>query len=307
MRLAIVDLGTNTFNLLIAEVSDTGFKTVHKEKKAVKLGKSGINSGMIAPDAYRRGLTAMNYYSETIEQFKVDKIIAAATSAMRDSKNASEFISEVKQTTGIEIEVISGEKEAQLIQQGVAITLPSNIQDYVIMDIGGGSTEFIIIKNNKTVWSKSYDLGVSRLLDWLKPENPISPENIQTLQTRLNKELVELYKNIATHQVKTLIGSSGSFDSIHDMLASKNESRATSDELDFSEISLDEINQQHSTLLASTLAERLEMDGLVQMRADMMVISSIEIHTVLEKCTIEKVYRSAYALKEGLLVGLMPS
>lgn len=307
MRVAIVDLGTNTFNLLISELNDKGFTVIHKEKQAVKLGKSGINSGVIAEDAFKRGLNAMTYYAEEIKKYNCDQTLAIATSAMRDSKNAPEFIKEVLAETGITIEVISGQREAEFIQKGVALSLPNELTDYVIMDVGGGSTEFIIVKNSEVIWSRSYNLGVSRLLDWLAPSGPISETDIARLTDRLDSELEELYSTIATLNITTLIGSSGSFDSLHDMIATPKNGIALSADLEFSALALDEVSAIHHRLLASTLPERLAMKGLVTMRADMMVISSLEIQTVLNKCKIQKLFRSSFALKEGLLEDLRTS
>jgi len=304
MRVAIVDLGTNTFNLLISDISEDGFTIIHKEKQAVKLGKGGINSGVIAADAFSRGIIAMNYYAGEIAKFNVDQTLAIATSAMRDSQNAAQFIDQVNTETGIRINVISGHREAELIQKGVALSLPLGLKNYVIMDVGGGSTEFIIVQDEHVVWSKSYDLGVSRLLDWLAPSDPILDTDVSRLNERLNTELEELYATIATLNINTLIGSSGSFDSLHDMIAAPHEEAPLSDDLEFSELHLDHIKTIHAHILASTLKERLAMPGLVPMRADMMVISCLEITTVLEKCQIQRLYRSSFALKEGLLSDL---
>ncbi|MFT6626144.1 MAG: exopolyphosphatase/guanosine-5'-triphosphate,3'-diphosphate pyrophosphatase, partial [Flavobacteriales bacterium] len=124
MRVAIIDLGTNTFNLLIAEITDSAFKVIVKEKQAVKLGKSGLKEGQIMPDAFVRGVRAMVHYKNVIDQHQVTEIKAIATSAMRDSSNSGEFQQEVLKSTGIQIDIISGQEEASLIQKGVELTLP---------------------------------------------------------------------------------------------------------------------------------------------------------------------------------------
>jgi exopolyphosphatase/guanosine-5'-triphosphate,3'-diphosphate pyrophosphatase len=196
MCVAIIDLGTNTFNLLIAELNEESFEIIHKEKRAVKLGKNGINNGRIAEDAFLRGIDAMDYYANVISKFATQKTIATATSAMRDSVNAPDFIQAVKDKTGIEIQVISGQEEAELIFHGVEKLIPNQVNDYVIMDVGGGSTEFILVHNHELHWAKSYDLGVSRLLDWLSPSDPISQADIDKLITRLNDELSEVFEKI---------------------------------------------------------------------------------------------------------------
>ncbi len=306
MRVAIIDLGTNTFNLLIAEITDSAFKVIVKEKQAVKLGKSGLEQGQIMPDAFVRGVKAMVHYKNVIGQHKVTEIKAIATSAMRDSSNSGEFQKKILKSTGIQIEIISGQEEASLIQKGVELTLPEGLEDYLIMDVGGGSTEFIIVKNKLVVWSKSYNLGVSRLLDWLNPSDPISAAERESLSRRLSLELKDLYEAIAAYKTTTLIGSSGSFDSIHDMLEWDLHKDYSSNKIDFNEIILSDFFSLHDKLVASTLKERQFTNGLLPMRTDMMVISSLEIFEVIRATKISKLFRSSYALKEGLLSSMTP-
>ena len=306
MRVAIIDLGTNTFNLLIAEITDSGFQLIAKEKQAVKLGKSGLKEGQIMPDAFIRGVKAMVHYKQVIDHHQVTEIKAIATSAMRDSSNSGEFQREVLKSTGIQIDIISGHEEASLIQKGVELTLPDGLEDYVIMDVGGGSTEFIIVKNKLVVWSKSYNLGVSRLLDWLNPSDPIAASERDRLSERLSHELKDLYEAIAKHKTNTLIGSSGSFDSIHDMLEWDIHEDYSSNQIDFNEIDLADYFSLHNKLVASTLKERHSTNGLLTMRADMMVISSLEIFEVIGATKVSALFRSSYALKEGLLSSMTP-
>ena len=306
MRVAIIDLGTNTFNLLIAEITDSAFKVIVKEKQAVKLGKSGLKEGQIMPDAFVRGVRAMVHYKNVIDQHQVTEIKAIATSAMRDSSNSGEFQQEILKSTGIQIDIISGQEEASLIQKGVELTLPEGLEDYVIMDVGGGSTEFIIVKNKLVVWSRSYNLGVSRLLDWLNPSDPIAASERDRLSQRLCLELKDLFRAIATHKTTTLIGSSGSFDSIHDMLEWDLHEDYSSNKIDFNEIILSDFFSLHDKLVASTLKERQFTNGLLPMRTDMMVISSLEIFEVIRATKVNKLFRSSYALKEGLLSSMTP-
>lgn len=302
MRKAIVDLGTNTFNLLIADCEAGTFNVVLKDKYAVKLGKSGINSGVITSHAFKRGVVAMNKIAHAIQENEADQTIAVATSAMRDASNSQDFVDEVYNSTGIAIKIISGEEEAHLIHDGASLTVPPELTDYVIMDIGGGSTEFVIVVQNKVVWSNSYDIGVSRLLDWLNPSNPIMRSEIETLTNKIRIDLNELYLELSKHKIKKLVGTSGTFDSLHDMLFSNRDQQAHSSNVLFSSIPIANFNTLYKKLVGSTLEERLQIKGLVSMRADMIVISSIKIYEIINNCDIQELYRSSNSLKEGLLV-----
>src|ERR1700752_3836539 len=142
MRVAIVDLGTNTFSLLIVEVQATAYKILHHAKEAVKLGEGGITKSMIAPAAFQRGIHAMKYLNEEIKKEKADVVKAIATSAVREASNRNEFLTEIKKNTGISVDVISGDEEAELIYYGNRMAVDIADEPCLIMDVGGGSNEF---------------------------------------------------------------------------------------------------------------------------------------------------------------------
>ncbi len=147
MRVAIIDCGTNTFNLLITDVIGNQISLVHKEQIPVTIGKGGIEKMMIAPDAYKRALDAMQSYSIRIKELNADKIIATSTSAFRSTENGPELKKDIFQFTGIDVQIISGELEAEYIYKGVIWALPPQPgTTYLIMDIGGGSTEYFLKK-----------------------------------------------------------------------------------------------------------------------------------------------------------------
>ena len=155
MRTAVIDLGTNTFNLLIAEASiGGGFATLYNEKLPVKLGEGGINKGIITDEAFYRGVQAMSYYADMIRQWKGEKILAFATSAVRNASNGNDFVRTVKEKTGIDIHVINGNQEAEYIARGVSQAVKLGKKHSLVMDIGGGSTEFIILNDSEILWNK---------------------------------------------------------------------------------------------------------------------------------------------------------
>ncbi|RYF90802.1 MAG: exopolyphosphatase, partial [Chitinophagaceae bacterium] len=158
MRYAAIDIGTNTFHLIIADGTTDGFTVIHKENLPVKLGEGSINQGFINDAAMARAMAAFSHFREQLDKFKVKNVRAVATSAVRSAINGQDFVEAVKDATGIDIEVIDGDEEAELIYEGVklsgAITGKS-----LIMDIGGGSTEFILCDEENLIWKKSYNIG----------------------------------------------------------------------------------------------------------------------------------------------------
>jgi len=307
-RIAIIDLGTNTFNLLIVEISaDKTYQLVFQNKISVKLGEGGINKGFIAPTAFNRGIDALKIHKLTTEKHNVEKVIAIATSAIRGASNGIEFITKAKEDCNVDIQVISGDREAEIIYYGVRDAVKLSDETSLIIDIGGGSTEFIIANKNKIFWKQSFLLGVARLLEMFNPSDPITDKEIQAIYNYLNQELKPLFKAVKKFPITELIGSSGSFDSLAEMVAHRFYSPHIFDGKTEFSFNLDDCAAVHQTILRSTNAERLQMKGLVAMRVDMIVISSILVHFIIKSFSIPKMRLSTYSLKEGILSEIINS
>ncbi len=305
-RIAIIDLGTNTFNLLIVEAShDKTYQLVFQTKISVKLGEGGINKGFIAPVAFDRGINALKIHKETIGKYNADKVFAIATSAIRGASNGNEFVEKAKTECGIEIQVITGDKEAEVIYYGVRDAVKMSNETSLIIDIGGGSTEFIIANKDQIFWKQSFLLGVARLLEMFNPSDPITDIEKQTLIDYLNHELQPLFDAVKKYPVTELIGSSGSFDSLAEMVAHRFYSPHIFDGKTEYSFDLDDCAAVHETILKSTIAQRLQMKGLAAMRVDMIVISSILVHFILKSFSIPQMRLSTYSLKEGILFEIL--
>lgn len=301
-KIAIIDLGTNTFNLLIADVSKKiGYKTTFQTKLAVKLGEGGIDKGFITPAAFQRGIDAIKHYKEMIDKFEAEKTIAIATSAIRGASNGEDFIASVKKECDIDIQPISGDKEAEYIYWGVREAVKMNDETSLIIDIGGGSTEFIIASKQEVLWKQSFKLGAARLLEIIKPSNPITDDELATLKTYLRDTLQPLFEAVEKYPITELIGSSGSFDSLAEMIALRFYTLdVLKDKTEYS-FNINDIEAIHTSILKSTTEERLKMEGLVEMRVDMIVISSVIVDFIMHSFSIQKMKRSTYSLKEGVI------
>lgn len=301
MRIAIIDLGTNTFNLLIADKDRDGkFTTVFKTKIPVKLGEGGIDKGIIAPKAYKRGINALKSHINTINEYQVDKHRAFATSAIRSTKNGSDFVKEVYNTLNLKIEVIDGSKEAELIYYGVKQVIPFEEPYSLIIDIGGGSTEFIIANNTGISWAKSYKLGVSRLKEIFKPNDPITQAEVLRIEEYFDSKLTDLFEALSDTPCTKLIGSSGSFDTLVDMICHQYDDKKRRKKTSCS-IEVEEYSWAQNHIINSTLNERIATPGMIEMRADMIVLSVILINYVLKRTNVNNIKRSKFALKEGAL------
>jgi exopolyphosphatase/guanosine-5'-triphosphate,3'-diphosphate pyrophosphatase len=297
MRLAILDLGTNTFSLLIVDINQNTYKEVHHAREVVKLGQESITNNIISPPAFQRGIKALCSLSKIIKQHGVDMVKALATSAIREAENSADFIAEVKRQADINVEIISGAKEAELIYYGNRLAFPMSEEPYLIMDIGGGSNEFIIASNSTILWKQSFKLGVARLLSMFNPEDPITKKTIQTVNQYLQKELQPLLTEIKKYDIHTLLGSSGAFESIVDMIGKEKTNSAKSGY----HIELEDYFTISKKTIHSTSREREIMPGLIPMRRDMIVLSYILIDFILNSSDIKKLGVSAYSLKEGVI------
>jgi len=299
MKIAVIDLGTNTFHLIIAEQHINELQVIYKTNVPVKLGEDITKNNLIIDAAFERGITCLQDFKTTIATYEVDIVKAVATSGVRSAKNGTAFVAAAKERAGIEIEVIDGDEEAQLIYEGVkasgAITGKS-----LIMDIGGGSTEFILCDEEEMVWKKSYNIGAARLMQGYFKSDPINQVHQQAILTHLEDELKALLIICEAYQPKTLIGSAGAFETFAGMIDPS---------LDLANISTAEIpfvryQELTAQLLSSNHAQRAEMASLIPLRVDMIVMASLLTNYVLDKLKIQKLKLSTYDLKMGVLQSL---
>lgn len=309
-RVAVLDLGTNTFNLVIAFQNGTeSFEIIHSSKLPVKLGEGGINSGEIIPVAFQRGIDAVNHHYSTIRKFEVGKIFAFGTSALRTARNGEQFISTVKSNTGIDVEIISGDREAELIYYGVRQTLQMTDEKYLILDIGGGSNELIIADKDTIYWKKSYTLGIARLLEQFNPTDPLQHGEIEAITMFLDKESEDLLKKAKEYDISTLLGASGSFETFVSMIRNKeinNETESATQPMAIP-IRLDEFEILYQKLIYSTREERSKMKGLEPMRIEMIVLAALFVKFIIEKLGISRIIQSNFSLKEGVIYQLINS
>ena len=300
MRVAIVDMGTNTFNLLVVETNENSqYKILHNSKFAVKLGEGGIDKKFITPEAWVRGINALDSHMATIASFKVDKAFAFATSATRDASNGQEFVDTIYSRHNLKVNVIKGDQEALLIYKGVKQAVDLGNEINLILDIGGGSNEMIICNSYQTFWIQSFNLGVQRLLEQFKPIDPITKDEIISVEKYLDEKLESLVEQAKKYKPTRLIGSSGSFDTYRSLLTQTgyipvNQNKSA-------DIPLKDYQLLHQTLLSSTRSERVAMKGMEPIRVDYIVLASIFTNFVIDRLNIKSIIQSDYALKEGAL------
>jgi len=301
MRISIIDLGTNTFNLLVAEIiSDKQINILHRSKYPVKLGEGGINQNYITDEAQERAHLAFVEMKQIINSYRTVKTLGFATSAIRTAKNGIDFVNQVRQDFDIDIQIISGSREAELIYYGTREAVGLDDEVVAILDIGGGSNEIIIANSEKIFWKKSYPLGMTRLLEQFQPSDPIRMDELIDIEEFLRDKLCDLIEALKTYSVKTLIGSSGSFSTLRQVILAEEKTESLSDQTHYN-IKLEDFNSLHQRFVESTLEERMQMQGMDSARVHLMVIASIFINLLVKECQMSILFQSAYALKEGAL------
>ncbi|WP_201987460.1 Ppx/GppA phosphatase family protein [Hymenobacter rubidus] len=307
-RVALIDMGTNTFHLLIVEMpTKPGDKplVLLRTKVGVRLGEGGISRGVIAPEPYARALHTLAGFKEEIELHEVEEVRATATSAMRVTRNGPDLVRDIFEQTGIQVNVIPGDREAELICEGVRQAVDLGTEHHLILDIGGGSVEFIIANQATIFWKQSFEIGAQRLLDkfFPDPSGVFPAAAVEAEQQYLGTVLTPLIEAVQRYRPVSLVGASGSFDSLADMQLGHLRSEAELPPC--TELSLDSFRESYRHLLSGNHEQRVAIPGILPMRADMLVVAAVLIDYVLGISGITRIRTSAYALKEGLLAEMM--
>ena len=305
MRVAVLDLGTNVFNMILGEFTPEGKCNMVKEYKcAAKLGAGGLSDGLISPVAFETATAALDRIMAVIEEAGgADKIIPYATSAVRDAANGTEFAERMNCRYGFRIRIIPGEREAELIFKGIMQSVEqlrdasgkfSTGENALMLDIGGGSNEFIITNGAEILWKRSFPIGMARMREKFSYTDPI-PQQVVEEFLKFNEEILgELWEMVGKYRPAIFIGSSGSFDTFKDLIFN-----CGYRELPSMELKMEDLKELDSRLVGSTAQQRLQMPGMSQIRVDYIVLASVFTQFVLKKVKPRIVYQSSYSLKEG--------
>ena len=273
-----------------------------KFRDPVKLGEGGITAGKIANKAFLRGIEALKKFKKIILARGVGKIFAFATSAIRSASNGQDFITAAKEETAIDIQIINGNEEAALIFEGVksGVAMPF-YENCLIVDIGGGSVEFIVTYENKAQLLRSVDIGAARMLEIIQPHDPPTKEQVNRTVDYFQEELKGLLKELKEFNIKMVVGSSGSFETLGAMIAYKNGDVLAAGNLNGYKFSANNFSTVFKRISKLKSRERMKVPGMDSTRVDMIIMGSILVNLLLTELDIKEVMISNYALKEGIL------
>jgi exopolyphosphatase / guanosine-5'-triphosphate,3'-diphosphate pyrophosphatase len=302
-----IDIGTNTCNLSIAEWETHRINVIRSEKRPIKLGAEGFPDGNVPDEAQRRLVKVLCYYSEVIKQYPVKKHMVLATSAIRNAKNKHDILQNIKKQTGFDVVVITGDDEAEYIYQGVREAVPMDEKPCLLLDIGGGSNEIQIASMEKVYWRTSVDYGIARLLNWFQPSDPMRPEEIKQIECFLHQKLGFLKDVAQEYDVNTMVGSSGSFDTFAYMYIHDAGLQGIYKDTRWFGIPMESYLKIHHNLITHNKKERLAMPGMEAMRVEMIPLASVFTKFLIDLFSVNQLIRSAYALKEGIIVSMARS
>jgi exopolyphosphatase/guanosine-5'-triphosphate,3'-diphosphate pyrophosphatase len=293
MKIAVIDLGTNTFNLVIASVTGKHIELLHNAKIGVALGKGGMSEKILTPDAIDRAVAAFDTFDPIWKSFEVEKVIGIGTSAIRSASNGVAFMNSLAEKYGIEMTIIDGQQEAALIFQGVTWTTKIETPS-LIMDIGGGSTEFIAVAKNEITKACSLDIGLLRPTQLFQLENPLTKQNCSDILRWFEAQSEPLQ---AFPKAAVLIGASGSFETFYEMIYEQPFPKT----MTAVPLSLEELLPQIDWLIASSQEERTQHNWIIPIRQQLAPIAALKLKWIIEKMNISSILISPCSLKEGVL------
>ena len=303
-RLAGVDIGTLTCRLLIADLSPGGrLMEVRSERRILRLGEGVDRTKQLNVEAMDRVIQCLMEWREIIDASHVDAGTAVATSAVRDAENRDEFLDRVKRETGFEVELISGEEEARRTLLGIRSGLPVGVTDVLALDIGGGSTEFILDRPGQNPVERSIDVGVVRLCERLLHHDPPTEEEVRKARELVTREMKTAVADMGNYDTATFVGTAGTITSLAAMaqkLPAYEPARIHNYRLQ-----LDIIRELEHTLLSRKKADRVGLPGLEVGREEVIVAGAIIIRTIMETLGMSNVLVSDLGLREGVLIQLL--
>lgn len=293
MRIAIIDLGTNSVRFDVFE--STGGETIQieKEREMIRLGEDLFLTGSLSAKAISRALDALANYKHACDELQVDKIVAVGTSAMREAKNAGELVKLAKKTVGLELTIVSGPAEAELIAEGILANEPKLEQKFLMIDIGGGSAEVSAVSRKAVIASASLPLGALRLQQlFFKSGPPVDRDKEDQARAFIRRSLAEATPEPPLYPLKLAIGSSGSVRALAKLRPEDKEER--------------QFTKRHLMDLLDEMRP-LDIDGLCKIpgmeakRADIIFVGALALYEIMAYYGVEEVVASKFSLRHGIL------
>lgn len=302
MKLAAIDIGSNSLHLLIARIDHAGrFRVLHKEKKMIRLGAQSLQSGEIPQGAAQRAIGTLRRFASGCRTRGVEEIAAVATSAVREARNRDEFLWRIEKEVGLIVRVLSGKAEGRLIALAVARFNRGDLQKDLIVDIGGGSTELILLREGEHTLIDSLKLGSVRLTERFLRSDPTALEEVGRLREHVCRLMDKSAAKIRSEGFDRTVGTSGTIRALARMSlwTKRSPSDLRRSRLTLELGALQALNQR---LFVMTLEERSKLPGLPGRRADIIVAGGLLLEEIMIALGVGRLTTCPWALREGLLL-----
>jgi exopolyphosphatase/guanosine-5'-triphosphate,3'-diphosphate pyrophosphatase len=300
VRVCVIDLGTNSFHTIIVDAFPNGvFNVIDRMKDMVRLGERGLTAHHLTDAAMERGVQALKRIRLLAEGWGVTEYMAYATSAVREAENGGDFITRVKEEVGIRIRPISGKLEAKLIYKGVrrAMDLP---EPALLVDIGGGSTEFIVGTSREVFYAESLKLGAARMTERFVRSDPVEKKEFKALRAHYRDALRPVFEAARAHGVREIIGSSGTMENLAAVFLRLREEGGRS--IYHERFDAKAFRAATKRIMRSTRAERLALGVIDEKRIDQVVAGAMLIDVLVKDLPVARLRISPNALREGMVV-----
>ncbi len=300
--LAAIDIGTNSFHLVVARVDDGGkLEVVAREKEMVRLGSGAADMKQLQPDAIERGIAALKRMRK-IAHIHGAAVHAVATSAVREADNAAEFIERAWDEAGVHVEIVTGIEEARLIHLGVLQAVPVFDRRLVLVDIGGGSTEILVGERGEVLAAGSLKLGAIRLTRRFFRTERLHPGALDACRRAIRAALVPMVRDVHRVGFEVAVGSSGTIEAVAALVQARRDEPPPRTFNNF-ELTRKEVKAVVKDLAAAdTVEARRALPGMDERRADIILAGSLILEQAMAELGIGRMIVSDYALREGILL-----
>jgi exopolyphosphatase/guanosine-5'-triphosphate,3'-diphosphate pyrophosphatase len=302
MRIAAIDIGTNSLHMIVVRIRpDLSFEIIDREKEMVRLGAGGLDGRALTPEAMHTALQVLSKFRRLAESHRVDRIVAVATSAVREAENGGEFLQAIMEQTRIRARVIAGTEEARLIHLAAVYGVGNPLETVVVVDIGGGSVEITRGIGSNIEAGRSFKLGVIRLTERFVKSDPLVPRDERKLVRHIDAEAGEFLDEIARAGFDRVIGTSGTILSLGG-LATGLQGRSAGATLRNRRVPTKQLRRVKKQLVELSLDKRMRVPGLEPRRADLSVAGAVLIDAILRRLGAEAITLCDMSLREGLVL-----
>ena len=301
MRLAAIDIGTNSIHMVIAEASGRqGFDIIDREREVVQVGRGSFGSGRLRQDAIRRTTDSLARFVHLARRHQVDRILCTATAAVREARNGADFLAAAREVAGITPRIIPATEEGRLIYLGIRSALELGEEPCVIVDIGGGSMQLVLANRVRCALTLSAPLGALRLTESFLESDPPSRRDLQRLRQHLRKVAAEPLSKVRAGKPTRAYGSSGSIHALANV-AHWLEAATPIGHINGHVLTLASLQSATRELQGMTLRDRERLPGLDAHRAEIIVAGAVALRHVLEELELPGITLSDFGVREGLV------